>query len=415
MNNLTFSEKFKLIKDKTIWAEKNHSNFLLLLDAKEQAPLLAVTFDSEAPQTFIADRPPIPGRKDKWFQCMASETDKKFKFNVFNLTPFTLVFDIEHDETDNSVNVVNVLRPFQSYAVDADASHDKKELILTEAKNESGQTVKSGETLVDKKAASLESRFCVHVCPEKKDDIAKHFVNTQWVVTSFINGITDTYDTLENTLIPDPIPKFRCRAMMSKGFNRGPIPMGSFGSSEHRFVFTSGRRTQSTKKSGHFNEASEEEEEESLSPKRKNEDENKEEGEPEKKVEWAKGVIGKLEHGNQLERTAQSVSLDIDYKSKSQVAILALGVHSGLPVERHSLEELVKMVDEFLLKEMKNVVYKADECVLCLASELDQVNLNTVFVSCGHRCTCNKCVLEKEFKKDKCPVCRATIKHVITV
>ena len=53
---------------------------------------------------------------------------------------------------------------------------------------------------------------------------------------------------------------------------------------------------------------------------------------------------------------------------------------------------------------------ESSECAVCLVHRKD-----AVLAPCGHMCACFRCATRLHRQQDKCPICRATIEHVVKV
>jgi hypothetical protein len=134
--------------------------------------------------------------------------------------------------------------------------------------------------------------------------------------------------------------------------------------------------------------------------------------EQEKKVDYdmiMNSKSSKLEYGKEM--TVKSVKLNVtfDYTLTSVPCMIGLSVQENLVfLPKESDESVLQNIREIITKLTTNKyadflaskLFKEDTCSICLEDKPD-----TVFYSCGHLTTHDKCAE----KLDKCPLCRAHI------
>lgn len=92
--------------------------------------------------------------------------------------------------------------------------------------------------------------------------------------------------------------------------------------------------------------------------------------------------------------------------SGNDISLVKRGKHREF---YHIKTDNITILDEKIKDPIENVkVYDAGECVICMESPSEKINL-----PCGHKCACDICSIQIQCTSGICPLCRRVIESVI--
>jgi len=59
---------------------------------------------------------------------------------------------------------------------------------------------------------------------------------------------------------------------------------------------------------------------------------------------------------------------------------------------------------------LENGVALTEDCVICRSEAKD-----TVFIPCRHLCICSQCAQVLKYQSNKCPICRSSVRSMLSV
>lgn len=433
MNSLYFS---RIRKSETLDIYTGLNSPLILFSEVDGTALATIHFrvserlydrNVKNARTFIAPYPKKPNNDIQHFQGLINKPNQEIELVITNTNPkgyinFNLMKTNETVSETNpgGINEINELRPYESYAVRCDQNNNLPMILKKYICNDTNKTItiKQNEEENKKNGNNTKGTYIfLSVAPQSNDEeLVKRFSKTLWKVSDLI-PVKPKLSSLNRRSFYNQnggYDRFRRSLRFDSHFNNLSLESNTNNElfdnlNETGVTFESSYQDNNTysttlPQNMYFSNINST----TLPPQllyessipKLNDD------------IILDSEVGKITYGTEkINVNSMETNITYNYEVTSKHCVLGLSINENIEfintpndflndlnieAEKLIIKINEKKYDEFL----KGKIFKSDDCVICLESDID-----CVLYSCAHKCGHYTCLETL----NKCPVCRESI------